>query len=62
MNIKRIFRARIDQPSTQQPLHIDHGKVGIAVEKENGDLTIYFAEGSIISMCVLPTQIVEVRQ
>ena len=45
-------RVRFNQPSTLQPFHKFHWKVGIAVSIEGTDkfVRVYFTEGGIISM------------
>lgn len=54
-------RVRIDSPSIFQPYHNLHGKIGIAVFKEDraeGHIRVYFAEGNVHSMLVDPLYLV----
>ena len=47
----RPERVRVNQPSTLQPDHALHGRVGVAM-KEKGDtdyVTLYFTEGEVHS-------------
>jgi len=46
----RPVRVFINQPSTLQPHHDIHGKVGIAIPEDGEVLDIHFCEGSIHSM------------
>lgn len=46
----KCYRAWINQPSTLDPDHDHHGKVGIVVNDDGGDyVRIYFTEGAIFS-------------
>ena len=56
MNINQLThpqRVWINSPSSLQPYHEYHGKIGIAV-KEGNNVRIYFTEGSLISMLIDP--------
>ena len=48
---QQIYRAFINHPSTQQPLHHLHGRYCIAVEdaKNPHAVTLYFTEGDLHS-------------
>ena len=46
----QIYRAWINQPSTQQPLHALHGKYCIAHDTGEASLRLYFTEGDLHSM------------
>lgn len=47
-----IYRAWINQPSTQQPLHDKHGQRCIAVDYGTAFVDIYFTDGDTHSMRV----------
>lgn len=52
-NFKRAQRVWVNSPSTLQPYHKLHGKVGIAVLE--GDIVyIYFTEGDVVSQQIDP--------
>jgi hypothetical protein len=46
----KIYRARIDQPSTLQPLHYLHGKYCIAQDDGGETIRLHFTEGDCHSM------------
>jgi hypothetical protein len=46
----KIYRARIDQPSTSQPLHYLHGKYCIVHDGGGKTVRLYFTEGDYHSM------------
>lgn len=48
----KIYRARVDQPSTLQPHHEIHGKRGIVVDKypDRPVVLMYFTKGKTHSM------------
>jgi hypothetical protein len=50
--VDKVYRARIDQPSTLQLHHALHNKRGIVVDKypNRPIVLIYFTEGSLLSM------------
>jgi hypothetical protein len=47
-----IYRAWINQPSTQQPLHDLHGTHCIVNDLDDNCVDIYFTEGDVHSMRV----------
>lgn len=47
-----IYRAWINQPSTQQPLHDLHGTHCIVNDLDDNCVDIYFTEGDVYSMRV----------
>lgn len=47
-------RVWINNPSSLQPHHGLHGKVGIAVLESSGKVRLYFTVGSIHSMLINP--------
>lgn len=57
-DFKKPKRVWINSPSTLQPYHKWHGKVGIAIQDvhKSGakDIVIYFTEGDIHSMIINP--------
>jgi len=54
------LRVWINCPSTGQPYHNYHGRVGIAqTDKKTGITTIYFCEGSTHSMVIDPIYLSE---
>ena len=55
-NFNTPQRVWINSPSTLQPYHKYHGKVGIAV-KENNNIQIYLTEGVLVSMIIDPLYI-----
>ena len=57
---QRIYRARINQPSTAQPLFHLHGQHCIAVDTEES-LTIWFTHGSVHSMDIPRNCICEIK-
>ena len=61
MNIDSPCRVWINQPSKLQPLHKYHGKVGIAFKDSNDIITVYFTEGSLLSMIVPENVLVSMR-
>ena len=47
------YRAWINTPSSFDPDHEHHGKVGIVVNDDGGDFVrMYFTEGNIFSMMI----------
>lgn len=52
--MQRHYRAWVNQPSTLQPGHHLHGRVGIIVDDDGRDsLTMFFTDGDTISTTVL---------
>lgn len=47
---ERIYRAWINQPSTQQPLHHLHGVTCIAVDDGESTVQLFFTQGDVHSM------------
>jgi hypothetical protein len=45
-----VYRARISQPSTLQPLHELDGRMCIAVDNGPDDVRLYFTDGPVHSM------------
>lgn len=45
-----IYRAKINQPSTLQPLHDRHGERCIVYDIGGEFVTLYFTEGAVHSM------------
>lgn len=45
-----IYRAWINQPSTQQPLHKLHGQCCIVEDTGGASVRLWFAEGDVHSM------------
>ena len=47
----KVARVKVNQPSTLQPYHSLHGKIGIAVfdNSYKGEVKIYFTEGVNVS-------------
>ena len=50
-HFKRPVRVWVNQPSTSQPDHEFHGKVGIAIPPvdDNGIVDVFFTDGPIVS-------------
>ena len=48
--MRTIYRAWVNQPSTQQPLHHMHGEHCIAQDDGQPTVRLWFTEGSIHSM------------
>ena len=47
-------RVRFNQPSTLQPYHALHGRIGVAdMRTDAATTTVYFTEGAVHSMQVL---------
>lgn len=46
---KPPYRVWVNQPSIYQQYHNHHGRIGLLVEKENGEVTIYFFTNSVNS-------------
>lgn len=58
----KVYRARIDQPSTLQPFHNLHGTKGIVVDDNSSKNTVrfYLIEGPILSFDILRISIVQI--
>jgi len=56
-----IYRAWINQPSTDQPLHALHGLRCIAEDTGGATVRLWFAEGDIHSMEALRTCISRIK-
>ena len=48
-----LYRAWINQPSTQQPLHALHGKHCIVDDQGQPSVTLHFTDGDVHSMTAL---------
>jgi 4-hydroxy-L-threonine phosphate dehydrogenase PdxA len=46
---KLPYRVWVNQPSIYQPYHKHHGRIGLLVERENGEVIIYFFTNSLNS-------------
>ena len=46
---KPPYRVWVNQPSTYQHYHRHHGRIGLLVEKENGEVIIHFFTNSVNS-------------
>ena len=57
----RLYRAWINQPSTDQPLHALHGQRCIVEDHGRDSVRIWFTEGDIHSMEVLRRCVSEIK-
>ena len=52
-------RVWVNAPSKYEPYHVFHGKCGIAHTDDKGETRLYFTEGSITSIYIGKTSVLE---